>query len=59
MKIDLSKLPTGSKWIAIDPDGDIYVFEDEPILHRADGQLQYAAQHTGTWLYEPIGNVHD
>lgn len=34
MKIDLSKLPEGTKWIAIDVDGsyEVAAFIDEPII---------------------------
>lgn len=37
MKIDLSKLPEGTKWIAIDEDGsgDVWAYDEEPI--KGDG----------------------
>lgn len=36
MKIDLGKLPEGTKWIAIDEDGDYEVaaFTCEPVRHE-------------------------
>lgn len=55
MKIDLSKLPEGTKWIAIDSDGDVYAFEEEPtLIHRGYGGLDYDVGEAAV-----VGNVHD
>lgn len=55
MKIDLSKLPEGTRWIAIDAGGNVYAFDDEPTLaHRGYDGLDYGA---GEGVL--VGNVHD
>ena len=55
MKIDLSKLPEGTKWIAIDADGNVYALDYEPILaHRGYDGLDYDAGKGAL-----VGNVHD
>lgn len=52
MKIDLSKLPEGTKWVTFDLDGDVYAFKSEPM----GGQFYWAEDGE---LREYIGNVHD
>ena len=52
MKIDLSKLPEGTKWIAIDWDGDVFASEEEP--ERNGFFTSYASSVESA---EPLGNV--
>lgn len=54
MKIDLSKLPEGTKWIAINSDGDVFASEEEP--ERKGLFESYASSVESA---EPLGNVHD
>lgn len=55
MKIDLSKLPEDTKWIAIDSDGNVYALKDEPLLvHIGYDGLDYDVGDA-----ELVGNVHD
>lgn len=61
MKIDLSKLPEGTKWIAIDSGGDVYAFDDEPVKIGDLGNEFYSCQDDEmphSWA-EYVGNVHD
>ena len=51
MKIDLSKLPEGTKWIAIDEDGtgEVTAFDREP--SRDDDGFYYS------WGFCPLGVI--
>lgn len=54
MKIDLSKLPEGTKWIAIDSDGDVYACNEEP-----ERTFYFDSYMHSVASAEFIGNVHD
>lgn len=55
MKIDLSKLPEGAKWISIDSDGDVFCHCLEPLV-RDGGYYCGLDELIGDRC---IGNVHD
>lgn len=56
MKIDLSKLPEGAKWIAIDPSGVASIHSDCPvkIFKLVDDEYRYSGH-----IICVLGNVHD
>lgn len=47
MKIDLSKLPEGTKWIAIDFLGEVYAFPNEPGLVKFMREGFFAYEGSG------------
>lgn len=57
MKIDLSKLPEGTKWIAIDSDGEVYAYSDEPRKMLCGSDVVYSDSNNSSLGI--IGNVHD
>lgn len=57
MKIDLSKLPEGTKWIAIDSDGEVCAFASEPSA-SIYGAVTVYEDREGACL-DHIGYVHD
>ena len=54
MKIDLSKLPEGTKWIAIDSDGDVFACREEPERNNFFASYAPSVESPDT-----LGNVHD
>lgn len=56
MKIDLSKLPEGTKWIAIDSYGEVWAYSREPELLETGPVPFYVA---GGAMEEWIGDLHD
>lgn len=59
MKIDLSKLPEGTKWLSISTDGDVDAYSEIPVgasIGRVG--VYYFKEDNDSWLSR-LGNVHD